>query len=90
MADIAFKVVDREILDKLQIKNRNRFSNNDNPMIEALMNGDVISVENVDKKKLQSLYQSARVRNKVMSLRSGTLNDVPTVVFWWEDAKAGN
>lgn len=86
MVDIAFKVVDRKILEKMDLTSRNRHSNKDNPLIAALMQGEIISVENEKPKKFASLYQSARTRNKKMNLRSGKIGETPTIVMWWEDA----
>lgn len=87
MSDFEFQVVDKAILDKLETRGSNRHTSKYEPVYKQLMEGETISVTNVDKKKLQSFYQSARDRGFVMKLRSGILDTVPTLVFWWEKKK---
>lgn len=84
-----WKVVDQKFLDSLSRSSRNRYTQEESALVKALIEGQIIAVENEKPKKFQTLYRIAKRYNKKMNLRSGMNGDTPTIVFWWEPETEG-
>jgi len=80
-----FTVVDKSIIDKLE---NLRGPSKNAEIYKMLMDGNTLSSEG-DRKSVQSFYEAARKFGYKMCLRSGLIDDIPTIVFWWEKNTEG-